>query len=165
MIATLLAAAALTLPSGFYEAKALEPAASYVAGKPAHIYCALTAPSWNDYSQATGAADGANALTPTVGGAESMIRGDVCADLRAQLAHPGKASTFGFASALLILVHESIHQRGSADEGQTECAAIHEMPRVAVRFFHVKAGKQLRAVMALAWQSHRMKPAVYQSVC
>jgi hypothetical protein len=62
-------------------------------------------------------------------------------------------------------VHESIHQRGVADEAATECEAMHEMPRVAVKFFHVKAGKQLRSLMALAWESHKATPDAYQAIC
>lgn len=47
----------------------------------------------------------------------------------------------------------------------TDCDAMHEVPGVAVRFFKVKTGTQLRAIMADAWIVHRASPAIYQAVC
>lgn len=164
MFAVLMTAVALAAPPGFAEATAFESAASFVAGKPAAIYCAPTDYAWRSYGATVGASANANAVTIPAGGDESALRNDICAFLRDGLARRPVAPV-PFAASLLILVHESIHQRGVHDEGQTECAAIHEMPRVAVKFFHVKAGKQLRALMAAAWVSHRMKPPAYQAVC
>lgn len=68
----------------------------------------------------------------------------------------------GFA---LTLVHESIHASGIRDEGITECDAIHQLPGILVRYFHVKPGVQLRAWMAKAWEVHRTDPPSYQAVC
>jgi hypothetical protein len=156
------AAAAATAPQGFYEAKRLEPAASFVADKPSRIYCSQTFGDWQQYAKANGTPS-ANGLTE-IGGGQSELPSTVCAPLIDKLTRQ-PVSVYDFAASLLILVHESLHQRGSTDEGQTECDALHLMPRVAVKFFRVKAGKQLRAVMAQAWVAHRDTPAAYRSVC
>ena len=42
---------------------------------------------------------------------------------------------------------------------------MREMSGVAVRFFGVMPGKQLRALMAQAWKSHRAAPLYFQTVC
>lgn len=164
MVAALLAAAVIAAaPPGFYESRVLEPAASFVAGKPAHIYCALTLPRWTSYVASSDVPEGANALT-IPGRAESRIEWSICRDLRQALKRR-KVDDYDFVSAALILVHESIHMRGVRDEGKTECEAIHELPRTLVRYFHVKPGRQLRGLMALAWDAHYRKPDVYTSVC
>jgi hypothetical protein len=165
-VVTLVAALLLTLPPGFREAPKLEAAAAFVAGKPAHVFCANT---FSDWAQAVADAYGpgvnVNAYS-TIGGSETYLpAGFVCALPIAAVAGQKVDLSGPLAGYLLTLVHEAIHQRGVADEGQTECAAMHELPRVAVRFFHVKAGKQLRALMAQAWAAHRRKSAAYQSVC
>jgi hypothetical protein len=42
MVVEFFAALALVVPAGFREAPALEPAASYVAGKPVQVWCGVT---------------------------------------------------------------------------------------------------------------------------
>lgn len=156
------ASAATGPPSGFYEARVLEPAASFVAGKPAHVYCAVTDDDWREYAKANTTPD-VGGLT-LVGSDQSELAPMICHSLRARLnRRPARADDF--AASLLILVHESIHQRGVADEGQTECTAIHEMPRVAVKFFHVKVGKQLWTLMTDAWWFHRAAAPQFQIIC
>lgn len=155
-------AAGAAAPPGFYESLVLEPAASFVAGRPARVYCALTPAGWQDYAAARRVPD-AYALT-VVGTDQTMLEPVTCRVLRTQL-RSRRVDEYAVAAAVRTLVHEAIHQRGVADEGQTECAAMHEMPRVAVKFFHVKPGKQLRALMASAWYSHRATPATYQTLC
>lgn len=151
----LTAAAQAAPPAGFYESFKLEPAASFVAGKPVKVWCATSQYDWLQY----GAKGGEQGLT-TPGSSEVKIAPDVCRYLRAAKVNPD-----GFGASLLVLVHESIHARGERDEGITDCSAVHEMPRVAVRFFRVKAGKQLRAVMANAWRYRSGEPAAYRSTC
>lgn len=69
------------------------------------------------------------------------------------------------AAVIAILTHEAIHLRGERDEGVTECAAMHEMPRVAVVYFHVVPGRRLRALMAAAWVGYRDEAPAYRTVC
>jgi hypothetical protein len=66
---------------------------------------------------------------------------------------------------LQVAVHESIHARGETDEGVTDCDAAHRVPGVAVRFFKVKPGKQLRALMTLVWKYRATGPASQRTVC
>jgi hypothetical protein len=73
--------------------------------------------------------------------------------------------TYALAAAIETLTHESIHARGEADEGKTDCAAMHEMPGVAVRFFGFKKRAALRGLMAAAWRYHGRADAIYRSVC
>lgn len=149
-------------PPGFYEAKALEPAASFVAGKPAHVYCAYSHSIWADFANGNGT-PGAMALTRARTD-HSEFEPLICSTLRAQVKRQ-LVTTYSLAASLRVLVHESIHQRGVVTEGKAECSAMHEMPEVAVRFFGVTAGKQLRALMAQAWKSHRAAPLYFQTVC
>lgn len=143
------------VPTGFYNSVRLAPAAAFVAGKPVTVLCAKTAFDW----QQQGGRDDSYGLTFP---GENVVKlaPSVCRYLRAAPINPN-----GFGASLLVLVHESIHARGSVDEGVTDCAAVHEMPRVAVKFFHVKAGKQLRAIMDNAWNLRDREPAQYRTVC
>lgn len=166
MLVALVAAATLFVaPPGFTEAKVLEPAASYVAGKPVHVYCARTDLDLREYTQQMyGGNPGYEVGLALPGQNAALLGQSQCYPLIDQL-HKRKDDRYDLAESILTLVHESVHLRGVTDEGQTECSAMHEMPRVAVKFFHVKPGKQLRALMSDAWSAHRAKPAVYQSVC
>lgn len=149
--------------SGFYEARVLEPAASYVARKPVKVWCASTARAWRSWSANADLTDGANG-SAAIGGTAIHLSHDVCPSLRGAVAGiPQYSPTLG--ATIEGLTHESIHTRGERDEGITDCAAMHEMPRIAVLFFHVRAGKQLRALMADAWDYHRQQPPQYLSVC
>lgn len=141
-------------PTGFTSAPRLAPAASFVAGKPIAVYCAKTQYDWQQY----GATSREKGLA-VPGSSEIKLAPDVCRYLRAPKVQDG------FAGSLLVLVHEAIHARGTKDEGVTDCAAVHEMPRVAVKFFSVKAGKQLRAVMADAWTLRAREAPAYRTVC
>lgn len=163
--AVLVSAAVLAAPPGFYEARVLEPAASYVAQKPVRVYCAPTDLDLREYaSSAYGVPPDFELGFAVVGSGTIYLGQSVCWPLRDHLARRHVA-TSEFAAALLTLVHESIHARGSRDEGVTECDALHEMPRVAVRFFKVKPGRQLRALMAEAWASYDGMQPEYQTVC
>lgn len=155
VIALVFANVAAATPAGFYKSVVLAPAASFVAGKPITVYCANSAYDWQQYGATT---HEFGLAVP--GSSEIKLAPDVCRYLRATIVNPN-----GFGSSLLVLVHESIHARGEKDEGVTDCAAVHEMPRVAVKFFRVKAGKQLRDVMANAWNYRGRETAPYRTVC
>lgn len=149
------AVAGAAAPSGFTVAARLAPAASFVAGKPIAVYCAATEAAWEQYG---GTSQEFGLAVP--GSSEIKLSPGVCRYLRAKIVNPN-----GFGASLLVLVHESIHARGESDEGVTDCAAVHEMPRVAVKFFYVKAGKQLRAVMANAWNYRNREGDPYRTIC
>lgn len=152
MVPLLIAAAALT---GFHSSPRLALAASFVAGKPVTVMCANTQYDWQQYG---GTSNEFGLATP--GDNVIKLAPDVCRFLLAKIVTPN-----GFGSSLLVLTHEAIHARGESDEGVTDCAAVHEMPRVAVKFFRVKAGKQLRAVMANAWYYRKGEPPTYRTGC
>jgi hypothetical protein len=165
----LLAAVVIPTP-GFHEAKPLEPAASFVAGKPAIVWCANSESSWRAF------------LTDRYSsGASTDVQGSADIAQGKFWLSPIVCKTLGFAAisaqdaihypslapSVAVLTHESIHLRGETDEGVTDCDAMHEMPRLAVKFFHVTAGKKLRALMAAAWAWHRAPTGnpIYRSVC
>lgn len=164
MIAAVVTAVALTLPGTFHEAKRLEPAASYVAGKPVKVYCARTDLDLREYTQQLYGGKWFNdtglALIPD---GIALLGQSVCDPLLSEL-RIGKYNA-DFAEAIDALVHEAVHLRGVTDEGQTECTAVHNVPRVAVKFFRIKPGKQLRALMSDVWGAYSGKPLAYQSVC
>ncbi len=157
-------AAQASAPSGFYEARVLEPAASFVAGKPATVWCALTRADYNVWREAQGAGGRDSGAFTYFGQPESWMSTGLCQVLRQRL-RGVRVDIYELAGAASALVHESIHMRGVRDEGETECQAMHELPRVAVKFFGFKPGKQLRALMAEAWAYHRTLPPAYQTVC
>lgn len=154
-----LAGSALAEP-GFYEAKRLEPAASFVAGKPVQVWCALDETAWHVFAPA-----GTEHGLATPGGAAMYLDTPGCPPLRRALVRSTDVHQPMLAATIAILTHEAIHLRGESDEGVTECAAMHEMPRVAVRFFTVRPGKQLRALMADAWAGYRVESPAYRTVC
>lgn len=162
----LVAVQAASANGGFYEAKVLEPAASYVAKKPVAVWCALSPGAWAAHEVERGLNGEADGSAP-VGGTEVFLSQNVCPLLR-QARRLGPPSLFNLpptAESIELLTHESIHARGERDEGVTDCAAMHEMPGVAVRFFRVKAGKQLRTLMGDAWSWHDGAPPQYRTVC
>ena len=166
MLVALVAAAVLSgAPPNFTEAKVLEPAASYVAGKPVSVYCARTDLDLREYAQSAYGLAANFELGFAVVGSDSIYLGQsVCWPLLDFLKHR-KVTYAEVASALQALVHEAIHARGERDEGVTECDAMHETPRVAVRFFKLKPGKRLRAFMAEAWSAYDALQPQYQTVC
>lgn len=123
-------------PSGFHEARPLEPLASFVAGKPATVYCADSDAAWTAWAQSE------EPVTPMVGGGESELPPSLCSALAA--AEPPVAAT-------LALIRAGLRQRGSRADEDVACGAIHLLPRVAVRYLGVRPGRDLRALMARAW--------------
>lgn len=149
---------------GFYRARVLEPAAGYVAGKPVEVWCAAATSGWRAFVTAKlGAGTLANGWT--VAGTSSIyLSADVCPPLRGALRGEPQYVP-ALAATIEAITHEAIHDRGELDEGVTDCDAMHEMPGVAVRFFHVKPGRPLRALMVAAWVYHREQPPEYLAVC
>ena len=119
----LLLAAAIATP-GFHEAKALEPAASFVAGKPVQVMCANSDASWHDF---TTSHYGANVIIDLQGSAE--VRGSqlwlspiACRYLNYGASAPLPTLNYpSLAPSINTLTHEAIHLRGESDEGVTEC--------------------------------------------
>lgn len=158
-----LVAAPVASAGGFYESRVLEPAASYVAKKPVKVWCAKTTAAWRAWSVAVDLTDGANG-SAAVGGTAMHLSHAACPSLRgAAIGIPQYSPTL--SATIGGLTHEAIHLRGERDEGVTDCAAMHEMPRVAVLFFGIKPGRQLRELMADAWDYHRSQSAQYLTVC
>jgi hypothetical protein len=159
-----LAASASAAPPGFHTSPRLAPVASFVAGKPMTVLCANSNAEWRTYLDDNGyTGRTANGAT-VVGTSVSLFSPIVCSSLILKLRGKTVANNL-FGPSLLGLTHEAIHARGTFDEGKTDCAAVHEMPRVAVKFFGVTAGKKLRAVMAATWVYRGLQPAAYRTVC
>lgn len=166
MFPALLAAVALAAPVGFHESPALERITAFVAHNQTPVYCADTVGNLENVAAEEGLSASADVTGLTEWTPLSIyLHPVVCKVVLALENRKPIGSPLLQADDALALVHESIHASGIHDEGQTECAAMHHLPGVAVRFLHVKPGKKLRAFMALAWKAHRLKPAVYQMVC
>lgn len=164
MLAAALVAAPTAAAGGFYEAKVLEPTASYVAKKPIAVWCATSTEAWKAYEIATYGVPGTEHGSTPFGGSAIYLDTEECPPLR-QFLRAMSVYVPTLAATIEILTHESIHARGVRDEGVTDCDAMHEMPGVAVRFFRVKPGAQLRALMAAAWTVHRAEPPQYLAIC
>lgn len=157
-------AVAALVGGGFSASPKLAPAASFVAGKQVTVGCATSQYEWLQYLQSVGLTGRDTDGATVVGSGEVRFSPTLCQNLRLQLAgKPVRLVALG--PSIEVLTQEAIHARGVADEGVADCDAVHEMPRVAVRFFHVKPGAQLRALMAATWQWRQTGPAAYRTVC
>lgn len=149
---------------GFTRARTLEPAASFVARKPVTVWCAKSPASWRAYVNATNGPESQAHGLSVPGSSVMHLDPALCLPLLAQLKRQ-----YVYPPALPVVIHglthEAIHLRGETDEGVTDCDAMHEMPGVAVRFFHVTPGKKLRALMAGAWKGYHAAPTIYRTVC
>jgi hypothetical protein len=146
----------------------LSKPASFVAGKPVTVTCPTDLASWEREKTTLGLSGlnvwGMHDLTTDA----VYIHPNGCRILSLETRGKDVSAEPALLRAGFVetLVHEAIHARQpSASEGVVECAAMHETPRVMVKFFHVKPGKQLRAWMAAAWFVHRSEPAAYKTVC
>jgi hypothetical protein len=149
MLLALAALIAAVAPVGFHGSPRLAPAASFVAGKPVTVWCADTQYDWNGYLDSVYGNHDTVSGSTYPGSSDERLSPEVCATLTpAAKATKPVAPTARLGAAILVVTHESIHARGEADEGVTDCAAFHEMPRVAVKFFHVRSGKDLRRLMS-----------------
>jgi hypothetical protein len=150
------AAAAPPPVSWFYEAKALEPAARYVARKPVQVFCAKTPGGWQSFTKANFDQPGTSEHGfAEPGGNVMYVDADTCPPLlAARTGQPGVHRAL-LAATLVTFTHEAVHLQGEVDEGVTACDAMQDVPGIAVRFFRVTPGAQLRGLMADAWAWHR----------
>src|SRR4051812_46498439 len=121
MLTTALTVIVLAAPVGFREAPKLEPAASYVAGKPVQVLCAVDQAAWDAYLAAQYGAGTSNIGGATVVGS-SLVSVDpkVCRYLEGNIRKPASQPLLQLGAAMQILVHESLHARGEADEARTD---------------------------------------------
>ena len=135
VLATLLAAPASAAPAP--DNATLDAAASWVAGHPVTVSCELDWPTFLAEAQAHGLT-GVGGFTSYLqdGSTVVYVAPDVCEQLLALDARKD-VGTFFAADALLTLTHESVHQRGVADEGVTDCTALALIQSVATKFFGV----------------------------
>lgn len=167
MLVALLAALTL-VPAGFTENPVLDARAAYIAGKPVQVLCATNDSSWQTFLQENSIRppDGiANGYTPVIGGSIIYLAPETCSPILVRLARrTPNLETLG--ATLDTLVHESIHARGNADEGQTECAAIRALPTYLVAEWGFKKNSTAwRRMMQGAANYHRRLPAQYHTVC
>lgn len=160
MFPALLAAIALTVPPGFREAPQFEPAASFVAAKPVHVYCALTAAVIN-------ATVGANAsdvqgATPVIGGNVIYLSPLTCAFLNAWRNGKKPKNLYGVAGSLQTLAHESEHAKGIPDETDADCASLKWMVPMTRKFFPLRKRITMHNLMAIAWEMHYAKAPEYR---
>ena len=134
------------------EAPALEPAASWAAGKPIKVICApLVADSHENGSAVP------RSSYITVDGQY------LCPALLRRLA--GRTADVGWLDdAMFALAHEAEHARGFADETAADCAALKVLPVMASRFFGYRLrSRELHDLMAVAWDSHNSGPPEYHA--
>lgn len=114
----------------------LDNVATTVAGHPVNVWCES---SWADWIH-TGDTFGEDwsylygftfQSTPVV-----YVNPAVCGTLHAMLAG-SDVGTFHASVAILALAHESVHQRGVVNEGDTDCTALPLVPGLAADFFGV----------------------------
>jgi hypothetical protein len=168
MLALLAAVAVLAVPSGFTVEPVISARAAYVAQKPVNVYCATTTSAWQDFLVAENEpADSldAHGLTTTVGGTDAYIDAEGCATLHRRLR--GLTVSLPILGAVLdVVTHEAIHMRGTADEGQTECASIQALSAFVVHSWGFKKNSPaFRQVMNGAWSYHRRLAPQYRTVC
>jgi len=126
----------------------LDAIASTIAGHPVQVWCEDDDVEWDDAFVDSGLRGetvyGFTSLSdPTI-----YLAPRFCETLHVALdAGPEQAGLFWLAGATLVLTHESVHQRGIADEAQTECTAYGMVGDVAARFFGLS---QTKTVVTLA---------------
>lgn len=117
-VAFLLAGRAIAQPS-------YDDVAASVAGHPVSVHCG----TWDEYAAAGPGPFFARVFlgfTILDGSDDVYLNPDVCAGL----ARPSEPRAFG--AAVLILAHESVHQRGVRDELRAECLALPLVSRTAL---------------------------------
>jgi hypothetical protein len=138
---------------GFVRAPALEPPASWAAGKPVAVYC-------GPLREVSGTVD-------TIGGQEIRLSTRACGFLRQRLAGRLRLTDIydwqergdELVWHMLALAHEAAHLRGIQNECETDRAALRGM---ASRFFGFKTWTSRHILMDFAWAAHERKPPVYQ---
>lgn len=147
----------------------LEPAASWVAGKPVAVMCGQDASGWRSLQEEflrhdDGTVDQALGFAGA-GSAVIYLSPQTCLSLEGH--DRGIEAPFArFSTSLRVLTHEAIHARGETDEGVTDCLALRQMAAVGIKFFGFKSrSAALRSLMAEAVRFHRLDSARYRTVC
>jgi hypothetical protein len=149
VVALVIAAPALAAS----EAPSLEPAASWVAGKPVKVFCSQehAGAGWTGW---------------TIPGSSSVYVDDgVCVVLLSRLARTDDVTVYTLAESLETLAHEAMHASGLADESATDCAALKRLPGMVSRFFHFSTWRSRHDLMYAAWQVHVGLPPEYRTRC
>lgn len=131
------AATASAAPAGNWPEPKLDAVASQVAGKQVAVWCEENWGDWihagDSVSEDWSYVDGFTFIgRPTV-----YLAPSVCETLHALVRLPGAGDVglYHAALAIHVLVHEAVHQRGIANEGDTDCTALALLGDVAVRHF------------------------------
>jgi hypothetical protein len=158
------AAADVPVPAGFAPSARLSAPASFVAGKPASVYCAATMAAYEAADLAAFGSPGGGAAYTYVGESRSFLSTWVCSYLNRWLA--GRPVTrYHLAAALVVLTHEAELERGVADESLADCAGLAVMPKVVRQWFPLRGVYSMHGVMGDAWLVHDREPSVYLERC
>jgi hypothetical protein len=122
--------------------------ASGIGGHGVHVFCEESWLSWIAYFAQFGEdGGGVNGFTYPSDPTHVYVNPRQCETLHALAALGEQAGPYYASSAVLTLVHESIHTRGGqfanctasdkSCEGRTECAALPLVHDVAVNSFHI----------------------------
>jgi hypothetical protein len=117
----------------------LDTAASSVAGHPVNVWCEASWADWIHAGDTAGEDWGlligfTDPSVPTI-----YLQPTVCETLHVLVKRgPEQVGPYWGSLAIHALVHESKHQAGYLDEGQTDCAALAVDDQVAVQFFGYK---------------------------
>jgi hypothetical protein len=157
-------AVALAIPSGFTLSPKLSAPASFVAGKPASVYCAATMADYTAADHAATGATGVGAAYTFVGTSQSFLSTWVCSYLNRWGAKK-PVTRYHLAAALLVLAHEAELESGVSDDSLADCAALAVMPQVVRRFFPLRAVYTMHGLMSDAWAAHDREPPDYLTHC
>jgi hypothetical protein len=200
-LAVISAAMAAKANAANWQDSRLDSVASIVAGHSVSVYCEDSRAEWVDIERAMGnSGDDLGGFTWLPGAADPFgnyntvyIQPESCDALHVFGYNWGTnggamdAGMYWFAQAVAILTHESVHQRGIADEGLTECTSYHLLPQVYVNQFNIKRTVSVKTVAKvrgkfrtvykrvanpilarlLVWNKaiHNTMPAEYRTYC
>lgn len=115
----------------------LDAAASEVAGKPVPVWCENSWADWIHFGDSVSQDwTWVSGFTVPSAGPTVYVNPRQCETLHALL-NGENVGTYYAASALLTLAHESVHQRGVLNEGETDCTALPLVPGLAVSRFGI----------------------------
>src|SRR4249919_214026 len=147
-IALVALAASTAAPAANDPNPAFDALASEVAGHPVAVWCEDNAYDWDQVAygdpEFPGPGEYLDGFTAPTLSNVIYLAPHICDSLWTAIVNGvwgyQDAGMSPFAHALLTVIHESEHQRGIADEGQAECAALPLVSQAAVKYFHVPAG-------------------------
>lgn len=162
---------ASTASAGNWKDARLDAVASHVAGKPLEVQCEDSWYVWINSGEQHGedwsVLDGFTVMSEPV----VYVNPDRCETLHALLElGPRGVGAYHAAGAVLTLVHEAVHQRGIANEGDTDCTALSLVDDVAVRHFGYKRTERVpytvtttsRRKVSGRWVTTRSKAVRYR---